>query len=309
MTTTLRLSLGATLSLGAGLQLLSQLLRFWDAPFPLFSVTFFITALGQAYQDSYSNTYVATVPGAHRWLGFIHAMYSLGCLTGPFIATLVASHSKWYYTYAVEAGLGAVNLAFVFGAFGRDMLAERKEKAMQARDAESNAQVTPSREIPATDERDTRYRNKQAFKEIQQTLRLRAVWLISLFFFFFLGAAITAGGKPIPNYPTCTDRSQRFLSLPLTGWVVEYLVRVRNGDLSSMGYVPTGYYGGGFLGRLLLAEPTHRYGERHMVFAYIVACVILQIMFWTIPNIVAGVVLYSALGFFSGPFFVTVSSN
>ena len=85
-------------------------------------------------------------------------------------------------------------------------------------------------------------------------------------------------------------------------------MQVRGGELSSMGYAATGYYGGGFLGRLVLAEPTHRYGERRMVFVYIAACVVLQIMFWTIPNIVTGVVLYSALGFFSGPFFVTVSN-
>ena len=271
--------------LGACLQLLSQLLRFWNAPFPLFCVTFFITALGQAYQDSYSNTYVATVPGAHRWLGFIHAMYMLGCLAGPFIATLVASHSHWYYTYAVEAGLGALNLAFVFSAFGRDVFTERKKKASEARDAETLAhQTTTTQETTGEVESDARTRNTQAFKEIQQTLRLREVWLISAFFFFFLGAMITAGG-----------------------WVVEYLVTVRNGDLASMGYVPTGMYAGGFLGRLLLAAPTHRYGERRMVFIYIVACLVLQIMFWTIPNIVAGGVLYGALGFFSGPFFVAVS--
>ncbi|KIW17648.1 hypothetical protein PV08_04843 [Exophiala spinifera] len=263
LTTTLRLSLGATLLLGAGLQLLAQLLRFWGPPFPLFVITFFLTALGQAYQDSYSNAFVAKVPQAHRWLGFIHAMYMLGCLTGPFVGTLISSHTHWYYTYAAEAGLGCLNLGFVFVAFRDDIFRAWKKRAVEGRD-------------------NTRARNKQAIKEIRQTLQLPSVWLVSLFFFFFLGAAITAGG-----------------------WVVEYLVRVRHGDLSSMGYVPTGYYGGGFLGRLLLAEPTHRLGERRMIFLYTVICVALQVMFWTIPNMVAGAVLYSALGFFSGPFFVS----
>ncbi|KAL2404012.1 Cutinase transcription factor 1 beta [Exophiala dermatitidis] len=288
LTTTLRLSLGATLLLGAGLQVLSQFLRFWNPPFGLFVVTFFLTALGQAYQDSYSNTYVATVPGAHRWLGFIHAMYMLGCLTGPFIATPLASHTRWHYTYAAEAGLGVLNLAFVAGAFGSEMFADSKQKRKTAFEAarDGNAEVVASGHDGASPEsqRDTApgSRNVQALNEIRQTLRLRAVWLVSMFFFFFLGAVITAGG-----------------------WVVEYLVRVRKGGLSSMGYAPTGFYGGGFLGRLLLAEPTHRFGDRRMVFGYIVACIALQVMFWTIPNIVAGVVLYSALGFFSGPFFVS----
>ncbi|KAK6376328.1 hypothetical protein LTS17_006923 [Exophiala oligosperma] len=282
LTTTLRLSLGATLLLGAGLQLLAQLLRFWDPPFPLFVVTFFLTALGQAYQDSYSNAFVAKVPRAHRWLGFIHAMYMLGCLTGPFVATLVSSHTHWYRTYAVEAGLGGLNLGFVFVAFGDDILGRWKKRAVERREsgAVENEDGASSGDRQGHD--NTRARNKRAIKEIRQTLRLPSVWLVSMFFFFFLGAAITAGG-----------------------WVVEYLVRVRHGDLSSVGYVPTGYYGGGFLGRLLLAEPTHRFGERRMILLYIVICVALQVMFWTIPNIVAGAVLYSALGFFSGPFFVS----
>ncbi|KIW61817.1 hypothetical protein PV05_01897 [Exophiala xenobiotica] len=300
LTTTLRLSLGATLLLGAGLQLLAQLLRFWDAPFALFVITFFFTALGQALQDSYSNAFVATVPRAHRWLGFIHAMYMLGCLTGPLIATLVSSHTQWYYTYAVEAGLGGLNLGFVFLAFGwqgpRPQLLEvrnndvateaRRESAGDATEVEAEAEAEAGNNNRARSNEpalaNARTRHKEALKQIQQTLRLGSVWLISLFFFFFLGAAITAGG-----------------------WVVEYLVRVRKGNLSSVGYIPTGYYGGGFLGRLLLAEPTNRYGERRMVFICIILCVALQVMFWTIPNIVAGGVLISALGFFSGPFFVS----
>lgn len=130
-----------------------------------------------------------------------------------------------------------------------------------------------------TNHNDTRARNKQAFQEIKQTLRLRSVWLLSLFYFFFLGAAIT-----------------------VSGWVVEYLVQERSGSLSTTGYVPAALSGGGFLGRLLLAEPTHRFGERRMILLYIVICLALQIMFWLIPNLVAGIVVYTALGFFSGPF-------
>lgn len=290
LTTTLRLRLGATLCLGATFQLVAQLLRFWNPPFPLFAITFMLTALGQAYQDSYSNTFVASLPVAHRWLGFIHAMYMLGCLTGPFIATPVASNTKWYFTYAVEAGLGAINLVFVLIAFGSDMRKEHKDQLTERREEGTEleeAVVSPHIEDSNNAANNTtRTRNKQAFQEIKQALRLRSVWLLSLFYFFYLGAVIT-----------------------VSGWVVEYLVQERSGSLSSMGYVPAALSGGGFLGRLLLAEPTHRFGERRMIFLYIVICLALQLMFWLIPNLVAGVVVYVALGFFSGPFFATVSSR
>jgi fucose permease len=199
LTTTLRLSLGATLLLGASLQLLSQLLRFWNPPFGLFASTFFLTSLGQAYQDSYSNTFVANVPGAHRWLGFIHAMYMLGCLVGPFIATPIAGHSKWYYTYAVEAGLGAVNIAFVCFAFKDDLLGRKNRVGTKA--SHDNEVRTVATTSNAEDETPSQSRNKQAFQEIQQTLKLKAVWLMSLYFFFFLGAVITAGGRLFPPFP------------------------------------------------------------------------------------------------------------
>ncbi|CCF36326.1 glucose and galactose transporter [Colletotrichum higginsianum] len=110
----------------------------------------------------------------------------------------------------------------------------------------------------------------------------KSMWMISLFFFFLLGASITA-----------------------SGWIVEYLVEIRNGDLGQMGYVPAGFNGGAMLGRLLLAEPTYRLGERRMVLVYVVLCIGFQLVFWLVPNIIAASVAVSFVGFFSGPFFAT----
>ncbi|KAJ6095377.1 hypothetical protein N7486_006123 [Penicillium sp. IBT 16267x] len=259
------LDLGAMLTLGAALQILAHVLRTWLPPFPLYAVTFLLASLGQAFNDTHSNTFVSSQHGAHRWLGFIHAMYMAGCLAGPFVATAVASaniDSQWNLFYIFPLGLGVINLAFVTLSFH-----DRMALGKQRREENSN-------EVGST--------GKNALREIKATLSTPGVWLLSLFFFFFLGAAITAGG-----------------------WMVEYLVKVRNGDVKDMGYVPAGYYGGGFLGRLILAEPTHRFGERRMIFIYAVLCVGLQLVFWLVPNIITEAVAVSLLGFFSGPFFAT----
>jgi fucose permease len=93
------------------------------------------------------------------------------------------------------------------------------------------------------------------------------------------------------------------------GWVVEYLVRVRHGNLANIGYVPAGSYGGLFLGRLLLAEPTHRFGERLMLSAYAFICLVLQLVFWLVPNLISSIVVFSVMGFFLGPFFAAVSHH
>ncbi|KAL4883493.1 major facilitator superfamily domain-containing protein [Aspergillus karnatakaensis] len=256
-------NLGALLLLGAVLQVLAQALRPWASPFPLFAVTFFIAALGQAYQDTHANNFVASVKGAHRWLGFIHAMYMGGCLVAPFVATAVASSgstSHWQLFYTTPLGMGILNLVIACIAF-------REWITMKERDVSGT--------VASSRQRDARV-------EMQKTLSTPGVWLVSLYFFFFLGAAFTAGG-----------------------WIVEYLVDVRDGDLDKMGYVPAGFYGGGFLGRLLLAEPTHRFGERRMVFLYAVLCVGLELVFWLVPDIITEAVAISLLGFFSGPFFAT----
>ena len=75
-----------------------------------------------------------------------------------------------------------------------------------------------------------------------------------------------------------------------------------------MGYVPTGFSGGTLLGRLVLVEPSHRFGERRMIAVYVVLCIALQLVFWLVPNTTADIVVLALTGFFSGPFFPTVYS-
>ncbi|KAH7130251.1 major facilitator superfamily domain-containing protein [Dendryphion nanum] len=253
--------LGAVLTVGAVLQLAAQFLRFWTPPFGLFVVTFFLQAAGMAYQDSHSNTFVTSVKGAHRWLSFIHAMYALGCLVSPFVATAIASRvqERWPLFYTFLIGVGVINVVAVLVIF-RDSL---------------RIHVQSSAEEPTS-------RGKNATRDIIDTLKSRPVYLVSLFYFFSLGVGITAGG-----------------------WVVEYLISARNGKLPEVGYVPAGLWGGIFLGRVLLSEPTHKYGERRMMMGYCVAMLALQLVFWLVPNLVSSAVAICFLGFFSGPMFTT----
>lgn len=167
------------LLLGACSQILAHSLRAWQPPFPLYLASFFLASLGQAYQDTHANTFVASVRGAHRWLGFIHAMYMAGCLVGPFASTAVASASHpshWTLFYTVPLGLGCVNFTLASIAFRDRVRFKKREMAP----ATNNPQGS---------------RHQDALSEIRRTLLTPGVWLLSLYFFFFLGAAITAGGK------------------------------------------------------------------------------------------------------------------
>lgn len=249
------LDLGQTLCIGAGFQILAHALRAWNPPFGLYVVTFLLASLGQAYNDTFANTFVSTLNDAHRYLGFIHAMYMAGCLVAPFMATGIASantESKWYLFYLVPLGLGVVNLALAATSFHDHMASPASLRSKR-------------REQPGS---------KSILKEMKDVFLTTEVWLLSFFFFFFLGATITAGGK---LGILSMHLSAKILML---GWMVEYLVEVRHGDVSKMGYVPAGFSGGAFLGRILLSEPTHRLGERLMIFLYALLCIGLQIVFW-----------------------------
>lgn len=243
------LDLGALLVLGAGLQVAAQALRAWTTPFPLFVVTFWITSIGQAFQDTHANSYVAaTGKGAHRHLGFIHSCYMAGCLVAPFAASPIASArqpSVWYLFYTLPAGLGVANLIMCLFAF-RDTLRTKPIVHHTSSDPDSpSGDTTPSS------------RQHTASQVLKKTLKQSSLWYISIFFFFYLGMTLTA-----------------------SGWVVEYLVDVRDGDLDRVSYVPAGFSGGCLLGRLLLPEPTHRYGERLMGTIYLVICLGVQLVFW-----------------------------
>lgn len=262
--------MGGMLALGAILQLTAHIIRSFTPPFPLFCIAFGIVALGQAYQDSLSNSFVSEVKGAHRWLGFIHASYAIGLLVSPFIANAVAVATDkrggpdllgFGLFYLAPLALGIANLALVLIAF-RDCL------LMSQKAASAPNQVT------------RRERN------LWHTVKLRGVWQLSLFFFFFLGA-----------------------SFCFTGWLVEYLVTVRHGALTKMGYVPAAVAGGSVLGRAIIPEPAHRFGERKSVIICCALWLAFQLIFWLVPNLAANIAMTALIGICSGPFFPLVSTN
>ncbi|KAL1852865.1 hypothetical protein Daus18300_012029 [Diaporthe australafricana] len=288
------LELGQLLWLGAALQLGAQVLRPWAwSGLPAFAASFFVQSLGTAYQDALGNTLVSGVPrAAHRWLGFIHAMYALALLVGPLLATAIASNvtsskgalvggdESWKRTYFVAVGLLAVNLVWVMVAF-RDTLwvsGRGGDGVSRGGDEERAGRAVGEQQQQQQD----RQTASSALRDMGAMLKLKDVWLISLFFFFALGAAQTA-----------------------SGWVVAYLVSVRGGDIAKVGYVPSGQAAGTLLGRLLLPEPTFRFGEKRMLLLYFVISIGLQLVFWLVPNIVAGATALSIMGFFQGPFFAT----
>lgn len=77
---------------------------------------------------------------------------------------------------------------------------------------------------------------------------------------------------------------------------MEFLISVRKGEPSKVGYVASGFWGGLTLGRVVLADITNKLGERRMIFVYLVIALVMQLLFWFLPNIIANAVVVSVLG-------------
>lgn len=139
-------------------------------------MTFFFAAVGAAFQDAQANTFVASVKSAHRWLGIVHASYGAGCVVGALVAAAISSsnseHWTWFYGFAI--GIGALNLGLVSWAFRGDVEIRKGDAAQEGEGQGSLA---------------------KAWEEMRETVAQKNVWLLSLFYFFYLGVGVTLGGK------------------------------------------------------------------------------------------------------------------
>jgi fucose permease len=136
-------------------------------------VTFFIAAVGAAFQDAQANSFVATVKSAHRWLGVIHASYGAGCVVGALVAAAISSPrpEEWALFYGFAIGIAGLNMGLVTWAFWDDA---KFRKGAAEEDGEGSI--------------------GKAWAEMRETVAQKEVWLLSLFYFFYLGLGITLGG-------------------------------------------------------------------------------------------------------------------
>lgn len=112
------------------------------------------------------------------------------------------------------------------------------------------------------------------------TLKLRVVLLGAIFIFAYQGAEVS-----------------------ISGWVISFLINVRGGDPSSVGYVSSGFWAGITVGRFLLSAPAQRIGEKRFVYGLVVGAVAFQTLVWAVPNIVGNAVAVAIVGLLLGPIY------
>ncbi|KAH7027946.1 major facilitator superfamily domain-containing protein [Microdochium trichocladiopsis] len=93
------------------------------------------------------------------------------------------------------------------------------------------------------------------------------------------------------------------IEVSLGGWVVTFMLRVREASPYDAGISGTGFWLGMAVGRAALGFVTERFGERLCVTVYLAFALALQLVFWLVPQFVVSAVAVALLGLFLGPIF------
>ncbi|KAI1794440.1 major facilitator superfamily domain-containing protein [Ganoderma leucocontextum] len=229
-------------------------------PFPVFVFGYFFNGYGSAHLNAGTNAFLASlsVGTASTRMGILHASYGLGAMASPLLSTQFAQLPRWSFMYLILLGLSLA------AALLQSIVFRFRTQEQCWQDIGQPPSPQDSDGILA--------RYKKVF-------RLRAVHLMALFAFTYVGHEVTAGS-----------------------WIVTYVINQRHGGPSS-GYTSSGFYGGLMLGRIALLPVSKWIGERRVVFVYIIAVVALELVVWLVPNLFAGAISISFVGFFLGPIF------
>ncbi|KAJ5541868.1 Major facilitator superfamily domain general substrate transporter [Penicillium sp. DV-2018c] len=108
----------------------------------------------------------------------------------------------------------------------------------------------------------------------------RVTWLCALFLLGYVGVEVALGG-----------------------WIVTFMIRIRQGSAFASGMTATGFWLGITVGRIILGFITPRVGEKVAIAAYIIASMAFGLVLWLVPQFYASAVAVSFQGFFLGPLF------
>ncbi|KAK1500490.1 hypothetical protein CTAM01_06425 [Colletotrichum tamarilloi] len=114
----------------------------------------------------------------------------------------------------------------------------------------------------------------------RQALKNKLSWIFAFFVFGYCGAEVALGG-----------------------WVVVFMTRIRGATSVTGGAVATGFWGGMTAGRLFLSLVTIRLGEFWAMFLYLGVTIVLELIFWLVPNLVVSAVAAALIGVAMGPMY------
>ncbi|KAH9899251.1 MFS general substrate transporter [Cubamyces lactineus] len=171
-----RFGFGTVMVIGAFAQVAGYALEAPAPPFPVFVLGYAVNGFGLSLQDAGANGFVASLKeNAATKMGVLHAIYGVGALSSPLVATQFAQLSRWSFHYLVSLGIALSNAILLIAVF--------RFKTQDACLAEIGQ--IPSHESGNEDGDANKYR---------QMFKLRVLHLMAFFILIYVGVEVTLGG-------------------------------------------------------------------------------------------------------------------
>ncbi|KAJ5248771.1 hypothetical protein N7468_000222 [Penicillium chermesinum] len=122
-----------------------------------------------------------------------------------------------------------------------------------------------------------------ALPQTRLSLTYKATWICATFLFLYGGVEVGIGG-----------------------WIVVFMTDVRHGGTFASGMTETGFWLGVTVGRFVLGFVSPRVGEKLSIALYIVLAIVMELLFWLVPQFIVSAVAVSLVGFFLGTIFPCV---
>ena len=239
------------------------------------------------------NSYAGQLKNATPILGMLHACYGLGCAISPIAATrMLAEGYGWNSYYYVLLGCAVLNTISFGIVFHPKFM---KEKAPLNSENLSDFTITGPLAIPKIETEEgvsTGIFPKKKRGPLMFILSKPFCWMLATFMVLYLGLEISLGGWIVEFMIQVLDSHSR-----------SHSIQVRHGQPYSMSYVATGFWLGITVGRICLAFPAHKWGEKPTILVYNVIALGFQFLFWFVPSIPVSAVSAAFVGVFIGPMF------
>lgn len=217
-------------------------------PFVLLTIAPLFFGFGAAMMDVCLNAYLAGKPNKTVLLNLLHACFGIGALAGPILASSMLVVGWGWNSIYLSLAVISTSLLVGFGlTFRRDSFSSAGEEEIEG-------------------------------NILSETLKLRVVWLVAFFFFFYVGAEVTTGN-----------------------WMFSFLTQERQHDALMSGWLVSGYWLGITVGRLALAPVAARLGARGLINACLAGTIIGVLVLWFFPTLEASAVGLGVVGFCLGP--------
>ncbi|ELU41946.1 hypothetical protein AG1IA_04029 [Rhizoctonia solani AG-1 IA] len=180
----------------------------------------------------------------------------MGAFIAPLIATQFAQLPRWSFYYMTSLGVALLNALSLFSAF------------KLRRTLHTHTDITGVNEpnLSASQSEESKYKG---------ILSSRAVQLIALFIWVYVGTEVTIGA-----------------TLHHTHSILQFIIEVRGGGASA-GYISSGFFGGF----------TRQVGERRVVYIYGLLAIGLESVVWLVPDVIGNALAVAVVGLFLGPMY------